>query len=74
MAINKDALHWLDDQKGGRFIRAINQTTGFDRLAPLEDLPNDHHPDDRDYIVLDPEDFEEVRFPPFPASANAAPF
>ena len=74
VAINMDALHWLDDQKGGRFIRAIDQTTGFDRLAALEDLPNDHHPDDRDYIVLDPEDFEEVRFPPLPASVHAAPF
>jgi hypothetical protein len=74
VAVNKDALHWLDDQKGGRFIRAINQTTGFDRLAALDDLPNDHHPNDRDYIVLDPEDFEEERFPPLSASGDDAPF
>lgn len=74
VAFNKGALHWLGEQEGGRFIRAINLTTGFDRLAALDDLPNDQSHDQRDYIVLDPEDFEEERFPPLSASADDSPF
>ena len=35
VAFNKGALAWLEEQDGGRFIRAINLTTGFDRLAAL---------------------------------------
>jgi hypothetical protein len=74
VAFNKGALSWLGEQEGGRFIRAINLTTGFDRLAALDDLPDDHNHDQRDYIVLDPEDFEEERFPPLSTSDNDAPF
>jgi hypothetical protein len=74
VAFNKSALHWLGEQEGGRFIRAINLTTGFDRLAALDDLPDDDRHDQRDYIVLDPEDFEEERFPPLSASGDDAPF
>ena len=74
VAFNKGALAWLEEQTGGRFIRAINVTTGFDRLAALDDLPRDHNHDQRDYIVLDPEDFEEERFPPLSASGGNAPF
>jgi hypothetical protein len=29
VAFNKGALAWLGEQEGGRFIRAINLTTGF---------------------------------------------
>ena len=61
-------------QEGGRFSRAINLTTGFDHLAALDDLPDDDGHDQRDYIVLDPEDFEEERFPPLSASDDDAPF
>ena len=71
---NKGALAWLGEQDGGRFIRAINLTTGFDRLAAPADLPDDHNHDQRDYIVLDPEDFEEERFPPLSTSGDDAPF
>ncbi|TKD25119.1 hypothetical protein FBT96_03790 [Rhodobacter capsulatus] len=74
VAFNKGALAWLGEQDGGRFIRAINLTTGFDRLAALDDLPNDQNHDQRDYIVLDPEDFEEERFPPLSTLDNDAPF
>ena len=74
VAFNKGALSWLGEQEGGRFIRAINLTTGFDRLAALDDLPDDHNHDQRDYIVLDPEDFEEERFPPFSTSDDGALF
>ncbi len=58
VAFNKGALVWLGGQDGGWFIRAVDLTTGFDRLAALDDLPDDHNHDQRDYIVLDPEDFE----------------
>ena len=74
VAFNKGALAWLEEQEGGRFIRAINPTTGFDRIAAPDDLPDDHNHDQRDCIVLDPEDFEEERFPPLSASDNDAPF
>lgn len=42
VAFNKAALAWLGEQEGGRFIHAINLTTGLNRLAALDDLPDDH--------------------------------
>ena len=74
VAFNKAALAWLEEQQGGRCIRALNLTTGFDRLAALDDLPDGQNHYQRDDIVLDPEDFEEERFPPLPASGDDAPF
>jgi hypothetical protein len=38
-ALNKRALRWLQEQLGNKFIRFMNEKSGFDVTIPLLELP-----------------------------------